>query len=418
MKNYRVKNISLAQEGKKKVYWAKTHMPVVETISREFTKRKPFKGLTIAVSLHVTKDTAVLVHAIRAGGATVALCGCNPLSTQDDVAAALADDGFHVYAWRGQTNSEYYDCIHAVLDFKPDITIDDGCDLVSMVHTKRKDLLKKIRGGCEETTMGVNRLRIMEKESALKYPMIAVNDAYTKHLFDNRYGTGQSSLDGVLRATNILFSGKRIVVVGYGWCGRGTAAKARGWGANTIVCEIDPIKALEAIMDGFSVMSMNEAAKIGDVFITVTGNTNVITLKHIKSMKDGAILANAGHLDREIEVAELKKAAIKSQEIRPNNVEYTMPGGKKIYLLGEGRIINLVSAEGHPSEVMDMSFATQALSAEYINDHYKELEPKVYKTPLEQDQKIAWLKLKSMGVSIDSLTTTQKKYLTSWKEGT
>lgn len=415
----KVKDKNLAPLGVKKIEWARAHMPVMVKIGDDFSRRKPFSGLTIAVSLHVTKETAVLVGALRDGGAQIALCGCNPLSTQDEVAAALAAESFiYVFAWRRQTNDEYYQCINDVLDFRPHITIDDGCDLISMIHTKRTELLPLIRGGCEETTMGVNRLRAMEKDDALKYPVIAVNDAYTKHLFDNRYGTGQSTLDGILRATSVLFSGKTFVVVGYGWCGKGIAMRASGMGANVIVCEIDPIRALEAVMDGFRVMTMDTASTLGDIFVTVTGNTDVITTSHIKKMKDGAILANAGHLDREISVKELKQTAKLVERINNVTEIYEIGKGKKIYLLGEGRIINLVAAEGHPSEVMDTSFATQALSCEYINLKYKELEPKVYKTPLEQDQKIAKLKLESMGFSIDVLTPKQKKYLACWREGT
>jgi len=418
MKQYKIKDLKLAGVGKKKIYWAWKHMPVLGAIGEEFEKEKPFKGLTIGVSLHVTKETAVLVQTFHKGGALVALCGCNPLSTQDDVAAALADEGFNVFAWRGQNHNQYYACINAVLDFEPDITIDDGCDLISFLHLKRRQLLPKIRGGCEETVMGVNRLRAMEKEGILRYPVISVNDACTKHLFDNRYGTGQSSLDGILRSTNILFAGKKVVVVGYGWCGRGVATRARGLGSQVIVCEVDPIKALESVMDGFTVMSIAEASKVGDIFITVTSNAAVISYDHIMTMKEGAILANAGHMDMEIDVATLKKKAKKATEIRPNTLEYLLANGRKIYLLGEGRIINLVGAEGHPSEVMDMSFSTQALSTQYIANHYKQMQPRVYNTTIEQDQRIASLKLKSMGITIDELTAEQKKYLSSWKEGT
>lgn len=415
---YKVKDIKLAETGAKKIRWAQRHMPVLTKIGNDFVKNKPLKNLTIGVCIHVTKETAVLVKTLKLAGAAVVLCGCNPLSTQDDVAAALAQEGFPVFAWRGQTTKEYYSCIENVLDFKPQITIDDGCDLVSTIHTKRKELLKYIIGGCEETTMGVNRLRLMEKDNALKYPVMAVNDAYTKYLFDNRYGTGQSSLDGILRATNILFAGKSVVVVGYGWCGKGTAMRAKGMGSHVIVCEIDPIRALEAVMDGFTVMSIHQVAKIGDVFITVTGNTSVIRIEHIKRMKDGAILANAGHFNKEIDIENLEKEFVKKEEIRPNTVEYIFKNKKRIYLLCEGRLVNLVAAEGHPSEVMDMSFATQALSVHYINQNYKNMQPKVYTTPFPQDQKIAKLKLQSMGIKIDQLTSMQKKYLSSWKEGT
>lgn len=418
MQQYKVKDMNLAGAGAKKIKWAQMHMPVLSQIADDLAKTKPLKNFTVGVCIHVTKETAVLVKTLKTAGATVALCGCNPLSTQDDVAAALAKEGFPVFAWRGQTNNEYYSCIDKVLDFKPHITIDDGGDLISAIHTKRKDLLKHIIGGCEETTMGVNRLRLMEKDNALKYPVMAVNDAYTKYLFDNRYGTGQSSLDGILRATNILFAGKTVVVVGYGWCGKGTAMRAKGMGSHVIVCEIDPIRALEAVMDGFMVMPISQAAKMGDIFITVTGNASVISLQHIKSMKTGAILANAGHFNKEIDVESLEKESVKKEEIRPNTVEYTLKNKKRVYLLGEGRLVNLVAAEGHPSEVMDMSFATQALSVLYISKNYKQMQAKVYTTLLSQDQKIATLKLQSMGVKIDQLTATQKKYLSSWKEGT
>ncbi|MBI2611150.1 adenosylhomocysteinase [Candidatus Gottesmanbacteria bacterium] len=415
----KVKDSSLSSMGRKRVQWAKAHMPVVAKIAEDFSERKPFRGLTVAISLHVTKETAVLVEAISSGGARIALCGCNPLSTQDEVAAALSElPGVEVFAWRGQTNKEYYDCINDVLEFSPDITIDDGCDLISQIHTNRRELIKKIRGGCEETTMGVNRLRAMEKDGALKYPVIAVNDAYTKYLFDNRYGTGQSTIDGILRATSVLFAGKTVVVVGYGWCGKGITMRSSGMGANVVVVEVDPIRALEAVMDGYRVMGMNEAAKVGDIFVTATGNTDVINLEHIKRMKNGVILANAGHLDREIKVSDLKKLARKVERINDVAEIYELDKDRKIYLLGEGRIINLVAAEGHPSEVMDTSFATQALSCEYINKNYKKLEPRVYITPREQDEKIARMKLESMGIYIDTLTSTQKKYLSDWREGT
>ncbi len=418
MKKSIIANASLAPEGRKKLNWAAAHMPVVGIIGKEFIKDKPFKGLTVGASLHVTKETGILLQTLKAGGAKVVVCGCNPLSTQDDVAAALATEGIEVFAWRGQTSKEYYQCIADVLSFEPDITIDDGCDLISYIHTKKKNLLGKIRGGCEETTMGVNRLRAMEKDGALKYPVVAVNDAYTKHLFDNRYGTGQSSLDGILRATSILFAGKTVVVVGYGWCGRGVAVRAKGLGAQVVVCEVDPIKGLEAVMDGYMVMSINDAAKVGDIFITVTSGKHVINWDHIKQMKEGAILANAGHADKEIDVQSITKNAKKSVEIRPNTVQFTFANGRSVYVLGEGRIINLVAAEGHPSEVMDMSFATQALAARYIADNYQKLSPGVHTTPLEQDRRIAALKLKSMGIGIDTLTAAQKKYLSSWEEGT
>ncbi len=413
-----IKDKTLAKEGKLKIEWAENHMPVLMRIREEFKKTKPFKDWKIATCLHITKESAVLTRTLAAGGALVSLAGCNPLSTQDDVAAALADEGFYIYGSRGMSNKEYYDNINYALDIKPDITIDDAGDLFSTVHTTRKELLQHIKGGCEETTSGIHRLRAMEKEGVLKYPMIAVNDARTKHLFDNRYGTGQSAFDGILRATNVLISGAVVVIVGYGWCGRGLAARARGLGGLVIVTEVDAVAALEARMDGYQVMSIDEASKLGDIFVTATGNKHVIEEKHLKNMKDGAVLSNAGHFNIEIDTVALEKISKKKRIMRPNCVEYTLANGHKLYLLAEGRLVNLSAAEGHPSEVMDMSFSTQALSAEYIRNNYQSLSPQVYNTPPEQDQRIASLKLRSLGVTIDTMTVEQKKYLSGWQEGT
>lgn len=415
---YKIKDINLADAGKKRIQWAEDHMPVLMKIREEFEKEKPLEGLTIGFALHVTKETAVLVRTLIAGGAKVAIAGCNPLSTQDDVAAELAKEGVDVFAWRGLTTEEYYACINDVLNVNPDITIDDGCDLVTTVHTKRKDLLKKIKGGCEETTTGIIRLRAMERDNALKYPIIAVNNAQTKHFFDNRYGTGQSTIDGILRATSVLIAGKNFVVSGYGWCGRGVANRARGMGANVIITEVDPIKALEAVMDGFRVMKMEDAAKEGDIFVTVTGNKNVIRKEHIEKMKNFAILANSGHFNLEISIPDLEELSVKKEKIRDNVEKYYLKNGKKIYLLSEGRLVNLAAAEGHPSEVMDMSFANQALCVKYIAENYENLQPKVYDVPREIDEKVAKLKLKTMNIEIDELTEEQKRYLSSWEEGT
>ena len=414
----KVKDLSLAEIGRKRIQWAEDHMPVLMKIRKRFGKEKPLKGLTIAACLHVTKETAVLMKTLKAGGAKVVLAGSNPLSTQDDIAAALAKEGIEVFAWRGVNKKEYYWCLDRVLDFKPDITMDDGGDLVTRIHTKRKELLKKVIGGTEETTTGVIRFRAMEKDGALKYPIIAVNDAYTKYLFDNRYGTGQSTIDGILRATSVLIAGKNFVVSGYGWCGRGIAMRAKGMGANVIITEVDPLRALEAVMDGFRVMPIGEAIKIGDIFVTATGDKHVITTRHVKNMKSGAVIANSGHFNVEIDVEGLKKITKSKRMIRPNVEEYLLKNGKKIYLLAEGRLVNLAAAEGHPSEVMDMSFANQALSARYILKNKGRLEPKVYKVPSKIDLEIARLKLKALGVKIDTLTKDQTKYLSSWKEGT
>ena len=417
MEEFQVKDISLASQGHLQIEWASRHMPVLKIIKNRFAKEKPLKGLTLAACLHVTKETAVLVQVLVAGGAKIALCGSNPLSTQDDVAAALADDGVHVFAWRGQNTEEYYKCIDKVLDLKPSITLDDGADLVGTLHSKRQTQLKDVKGGTEETTTGVIRLRAMEKDNSLKYPIVAVNDAYTKYLFDNRYGTGQSTMDGIIRATNSLIAGKNFVVGGYGWCSRGIAMRAQGFGANVIVTEVQPTRALEAVMNGLRVMPMTEAAPIGDIFVTATGDISVIRKEHMQKMKDGAIMANSGHFNVEINIKDLESLSTAKRTMRPNLEEYTLKDGKKLYLLAEGRLVNLAAAEGHPSEVMDMSFANQALCSEYIAKTAK-LPLKVLTVPKEIDEKVAELKLSSMGTKIDELTAEQKKYLSTWEMGT
>jgi adenosylhomocysteinase len=392
-------------------------MPVLNQIKRRFENERILEGVLVGASLHVTKETTVLLETLMAGGADVALCGSNPLSTQDAAAAALAEMGVKVYAWKGQTSEEYYWCVNKVLDHKPLITIDDGADLVSTLHSRRTDVLPNIKGGTEETTTGVIRLRAMAQDGELKYPIIAVNDAYTKYLFDNRYGTGQSTLDGILRATSILLAGKNFVVAGYGWCGRGLALRARGMGSKVVIVEVNPIRALEAVMDGFQVMPMKEAAEIGDIFVTVTGNKNVIDKENMAMMKDGALLANSGHFNVEINIPELEKMAVARRIIREGLEEFELKNGRKLYLLGEGRLINLTAAEGHPSEVMDMSFADQALCVEHLVKEPK-LEPKVHNVPMKIDELVASLKLTSMKVKIDSLSEEQKEYLASWKAGT
>ena len=417
MANFKVKDPGLASQGKLLVEWASIHMPVLNQIKNQFEKEKPLKGFMIGACIHVTKETAVLMSTFAAGGADVALCGCNPLSTQDEVAAALAEQGINVYAWRNETTDEYYWCINKVIDHKPAITIDDGADLVSTVHMKRKEALERIKGGTEETTTGVVRLRAMEKAGALRYPIIAVNDAYTKHLFDNRYGTGQSTIDGIIRTTNLLLAGKNLVVCGYGWCGRGIALRAKGMGANVIVTEVNPVKALEAVMDGFCVTPMDKASLIGDIFVTTTGDINVIRKEHMLKMKNNAILANSGHFNVEINIPDLESITSSKRNIRPNLEEYLTQNGKKLYLLAEGRLVNLAAAEGHPSEVMDMSFANQALCVKYIAQKGK-MKPKVYKVPKEIDNLVASLKLKAMKVEIDMLTEEQKKYIATWETGT
>ena len=417
MKDYKVKDINLAPEGALLVEWAAKHMPVLNQIKDRFEKEKPLTNITIGACLHVTKETAVLAETLKIGGAKVALCGSNPLSTQDEVAAYLATKGINVYAWRDQSTEDYFWCINKVLDYKPQITLDDGADVVGTLHKERTDLIENVIGGTEETTTGVIRLRAMEQCNALKYPIIAVNDAFTKYLFDNRYGTGQSTIDGILRSTSILLAGKYFVVAGYGWCGRGLAMRAKGMGAKVVVTEIDQTKALEAVMDGFQVMPMEDAAKIGDVFVTLTGNKSVIRKEHMMKMKDGAIIANSGHFNVEINIPDLEKLSKSSRTLRPNLVEYTLQDGRKLHLLAEGRLVNLAAAEGHPSEVMDMSFANQALSTEYLVKNRK-MEIRVYRVPKEIDQFVASLKLKAMNVKIDELTEEQKKYLATWEAGT
>ncbi len=415
---YEVKNIGLADKGREQIRWAENHMPVLMRLRRIFEEEKPFKGLVVSAVLHVTKETAVLMKTLKAGGAEVWLAGSNPMSTQDDVAAALASEGVNVFAWRGESAEEYYSCIKKVAEAHPHIVLDDGADLHAFLHGKAPQIGESVWGGTEETTTGVIRLRSLEREDTLKYPVIAVNDSMTKYMFDNRYGTGQSTIDGILRATNILIAGKTVVVAGYGWVGKGIAMRARGMGAKVIVTEVNPIRALEALMNGYQVMKMEDATRLGDVFITATGNKNVIDLHHIRNMKDGAILANSGHFNVEINVEGLEKEAVDRKKIRENVVEYTLPSGRRIYLLAEGRLVNLVAAEGHPSEVMDMSFANQALAVKYISEKHDTLAKKVYVLPKEIDEEIALHKLQAMGVEIDQLTEEQRKYLTSWLYGT
>jgi adenosylhomocysteinase len=414
-----VKNIELADQGKRRIEWANQSMPVLQSIRKDFIKHQPLKGIRISACLHVTTETANLAITLRDGGADVVLCASNPLSTQDDVAASLVRDyNISTFAIKGEDNDSYYSHILSALDHRPHLTMDDGADLVTIALTKRRDVLDGIIAGTEETTTGVIRLRAMAKEGELRYPIIAVNDADTKHMFDNRYGTGQSTLDGVIRCTNVLLAGSKFVIAGYGWCGRGLASRAKGMGADVIVTEIDPTKALEAVMDGFRVMSMAEAAKIGDVFVTVTGNKNVIARDHFELMKNGAIVANSGHFNVEIDIPALEKLASAKRATRDFVDEYALKDGRKIYLLGEGRLINLAAAEGHPASVMDMSFANQALSCEYLVKNHATLEKKVYAVPVELDKKVARLKLDAMGIKIDKLTPQQEEYLASWSEGT
>jgi adenosylhomocysteinase len=417
-RNYDVKDMSLVTAGKQRIEWAAREMPVLRLIRERFSKEKPLQGTRIAGCLHITTETANLGLALQAGGAEVVLCASNPLSTQDDVAAALVDYGIPTNAIKGEDDVTYYKHINIALDSRPQITIDDGADLVTTLHTKRQDLIKEIIGGSEETTTGVIRLRAMSQAGALKYPMIAVNDAQTKHLFDNRYGTGQSTIDGITRATNVLWAGKRVVVCGYGWTGRGVSMRARGLGAHVIVIEVDPVRALEAIMEGYQVMPLVEAAKVGDIFITVTGDKNIIDKKHFRVMKDGAILANSGHFNSEINIPALEALSQQKRTVRPFVEEYALADGRRFFLLGEGRLINLAAAEGHPASVMDMSFANQSLCAEYIVRNRGKLEIKVHDVPKEIDNEVARLKIKALGTAIDTLTREQKKYLASWKEGT
>lgn len=414
-----VKDMALADLGKRRTEWAFQSMPVLQTIRKQFIKTQPLAGVRISACLHVTSETANLMITLKDGGASVVLCASNPLSTQDDVAATLVrDNGISVYAIKGESNDVYYSHITAAAEHRPNLTMDDGADLVHMLHTKRQELLADVIGGTEETTTGVIRLRAMAKEGVLRYPIVAVNDAYTKHLFDNRYGTGQSTLDGVIRATNVLLAGLNVVVAGYGWCGRGVAMRARGMGANVIVTEVDPTKALEALMDGYRVMSMHEAAVIGDVFVTVTGNKHVIARDHFEKLKNGAILANSGHFNVEIDLEALSKVASSHRQTREYVEEFVLRDGRRIYVLGEGRLINLAAAEGHPASVMDMSFANQALASEYMVKNHATLEKKVYSVPEALDKQVAKMKLEAVGVKIDRLTVEQEHYLASWGEGT
>jgi adenosylhomocysteinase (EC 3.3.1.1) len=413
---YKVRDIRLAEQGRRQLEWAELHMPALMEIRRRFESEKPLKGVKISAVLHVTKETGALVRTLMAGGAEVSLAGSNPLSTQDDVAAALAEEGVRVFAWKGETVEEYWQNIREILKVKPDVVMDDGADLHALIHESYPDL--RPLGGTEETTTGVLRLKAMEEQEVLRYPVIAVNNAFTKYLFDNRIGTGQSTIDGILRATNLLIAGKIAVVAGYGWVGRGIAWRLRGMGARVIVTEVSPLRALEAVMDGFDVMPMTRAAEIGDLFVTATGNTKVIRADHFLKMKDGAVLANAGHFNVEIDVEGLERLAVSKRNVRPYLDEYVLPNGRRLYLLAEGRLVNLAAAEGHPSEVMDLSFSNQALSVEYLVKKGEELERKVYNVPQEIDEQVAWLKLRGMGIEIDQMTEEQKEYVKQWRYGT
>ena len=416
---HHIKDEKLADKGKLRIEWAGQSMPVLNIIRDRFEKEKPLKGVRIAACLHVTTETAALMETLKAGGADVAICASNPLSTQDDVAASLVKNSdIPVFAIKGEDHDTYYSHIRSVLKIKPMITMDDGADLVSTLHSEKKDLIPSILAGTEETTTGVIRLRSMAKDKVLGYPIIAVNDAKTKHFFDNRYGTGQSTIDGIIRATNRLLAGSAFVVCGYGWCGRGVANRARGMGARVIITEVDPLKSLEAVMDGYAVMPMEEAARIGDIYCTLTGNIHVIRKEHFLKMKDGAIVSNSGHFNVELDLDGLAEVTEKRRMLREYVEEYTLANGKRVYVLGEGRLINLAAAEGHPSSVMDMSFANQALSAEYIAKHHSQMRKEVYPVPEEIDRRIALMKLRSMGIHIDKLTAEQEKYLSSWEMGT
>ena len=419
MENFDVKNLDLAEGGRRRIEWAEREMPVLRTIIERFNRERPFEGIRMSACLHVTTETANLMRALQAGGADVVLTASNPLSTQDDVAACLVSHyEIPVFAIKGEDNVTYYKHINAALDHRPHLTMDDGADLVSTLHKERRDQLSEIIGGTEETTTGVIRLRAMAADGELKFPVMAVNDAMTKHFFDNRYGTGQSTIDGVIRATNMLLAGKNFVVGGYGWCARGLAMRARGMGANVIVTEVDPLKALEAVMDGFRVMPMMEAAPIGEIFVTLTGDINVVDKHHFEVMRDGAIVANSGHFNVELNIPALEEMSVGKRLVRPFVEAYDLPDGRTIHILGEGRLINLAAAEGHPASVMDMSFANQALGAEYMVKHTDQLENKVYGVPQDIDMEIARLKLESMGIEIDTLTPEQVTYLNSWQEGT
>ncbi|MGQ9904584.1 MAG: adenosylhomocysteinase [Anaerolineae bacterium] len=420
MIDHDVKDLTLATAGRYKIEWAESQMPVLQLIRERFAKDRPLNGMRVSACLHVTSETAALMRTLQAGGADVVLCASNPLSTQDEVAASLVvNDEIPVYAVKGEDNKTYYQHLNAALDHRPQMTMDDGCDLVSLLHKERPNQVADVIAGTEETTTGVIRLRAMVKDGALKYPVLAVNDSMTKHFFDNRYGTGQSTIDGIVRATNILLAGRTVVVCGYGWCGRGLASRAKGMGAHVIVTEVDPLKAIEALMDGYQVMSLMEAAKVGDVFVTVTGNKNVIDGHHMAVMKDGAIVSNSGHFNAEINIPALEAMSVgEPRQVRPFVQQYTLQDGRKLNLLGEGRLINLAAAEGHPAAVMDMSFANQALGAEFMRQNAGALTPDVYTIPEEIDREIARLKLHSLGVTIDTLTDEQREYLASWQEGT
>jgi len=417
-KNYDVKDLSLAEGGRRRIDWAAREMPVMKLIRERFSAEKPLSGTRIAGCLHITTETANLGLALQAGGAEVVLCASNPLSTQDDVAAALVEYGIPTNAIKGEDSTVYYQHINTALDQQPHITVDDGADLVTILHTKRQDLIGNIIGGSEETTTGVIRLRSLEKSGGLKYPIIAVNDAQTKYLFDNRYGTGQSTIDGITRATNVLWAGKKVVICGYGWCGHGIAVRASGLGAHVIITEVEPVRALEAVMDGYQVMPLSEAARVGEIFVTISGDKNVIDKPHLMAMKDGAILANSGHFNVEINIPALEGMSCGQREVRPFVEEYSLCDGRRLFLLGEGRLINLAAAEGHPASVMDMSFANQALCMEHLVKNRGKLEVGVYPVPGEIDQQVARLKLDAMGIEIDTLTPEQEKYLNSWREGT
>ena len=410
-----VKDLALAPDGHLKIDWVKNHMPVLNSVEESFKEQQPFKGLNVTISLHLEAKTAYLAKVVQSGGANVTICGSNPLSTQDDVAAALVEDGLTVYAKYNPSPEEYNEYLIKSVESKPDLIIDDGGDLVTLLHSERPDLRVNVRGGCEETTTGVIRNKALEKTGQLAFSMVAVNDAQCKYLFDNRYGTGQSVFDGIMRTTNLIVAGKTVVVVGYGWCGKGVAMRAKGLGAKVVVTEIDSIKAIEAHMDGFTVLPMIEAAKVGDFFITVTGNYEVIRKEHMLHMKDGAILANAGHFDVEVSKPGLDEISISKRTVRTNIEEYTTNDGRKLYLLGEGRLVNLSAGDGHPAEIMDTTFALQALSLQYINEHYKELSPQILNVPQSVDEKVATLKLQSEGIVIDELTEEQRKYLDSWE---
>jgi len=418
MKEHIIMDIALADAGKQRIEWARRHMPVLQKIRERFEKERPLDGINVVACLHVTVETANLITALRAGGANIALAASNPLSTQDDVAAALASEGIPTFAIKGESDQEYYECLEEAIKIKPHVTLDDGADTIATLHSEHKDLLSGVIGGCEETTTGVIRLRAMAADGALAYPVVAVNDADTKMMFDNRYGTGQSTIHGIMNATNVLFAGKTVVVVGYGWCGRGTALRAKGLGANVVVVEVNPRKALEAVMDGYRVMPMLDAARIGDLFITVTGDMSVIRVEHFEVMRDQAIVANSGHFNVELDLPGLSSIAVGISEMKEDVMEYALANGNRIYVLAEGRLVNLASAFGHPPEVMDMSFANQALAVRYIVEHGAKLDNQVYPVPSEIDEEVASLKLDAMGIKIEKLTAEQDEYLHSWTMGT